>query len=79
MGTVEDIFGASFGSQGVVALDEARANEEDVAGFDVSALGGGTEVEALRLGAGLQGGVADAVRGVGVVGDGVGVGVVFVV
>lgn len=53
MSTVEDILGALFGGQGVVALDEARADEEDVAGLDVSALGGGTNVEALGLGAGL--------------------------
>lgn len=70
---------ALFGGDLVVALDEARADHEDIADFDVAALGLGADVEALLARAGLQVREGDRVRGVGVVGDVVGVGVVAVV
>ena len=70
---------ALVGGQLVVALDEARADHEDVADADVAALGGWAEVEALGFRAGLQVCVGDGVLGVRVVGDGVGFGVVSVV
>lgn len=63
----------------VVLLDEAGADEEDVANADVAALGFGAQIEALGGGAGLQLGEGDCVRGVGVVGLVVGECVVAVV
>lgn len=70
---------ARFGSELVVALDEARADHENVAGLDGAALGLGADVEALRFSAGVEVGECDWVGRVGVIGDVVGVGVVAVV
>ena len=70
---------AGFGGELVVALDEASAHHEDVAGFDGAALRLGADVEALGFGAGVEVGEGDGMGRVRVVGDVVGVGVVAVV
>ena len=45
-------FGVLFGAALVVVLDEAGADEEDVADLDVAASRGGPDVNALRFAAG---------------------------
>ena len=55
----------------VVGGCEAAADEEDVAGEDIAALGVRADVEALGFSAGGEGGEGNAVCFVGVVGDGV--------
>lgn len=70
---------AGFGGELVVALDEARADHEDVAWFNEAALGLGTNVKALRFSTSVEFGEGNGVRRVRVVGDIVGVGIVAVV
>lgn len=53
----------------VVLVDEAGADEDDVADLDVAALGGGPDVDALGFAAGLEVGVGDAVGSVAAVSD----------
>ena len=62
---------AVLGRFSVVGDGETAADEEDVAGEDVAALGLGADIEALGFSAGGEGGERDAVCFVGVVGDGV--------
>jgi hypothetical protein len=68
-----------FRGELVVAFDEAGADEEDVADFDVATVGFRGEVEVLGGGACAEGGEGYRVLGVGVVGDVVCYGVVAVV
>jgi hypothetical protein len=53
----------------VVLVDEAGADEDDVADLDVAALGGGPDVDALSFAAGLEVSVGGAVGGVEAIGD----------